>query len=391
MQSDFDLLVRGDEFAVVTIALIAFALLVTSWVVYPLAIAAIAHTRKSPHRPARADLPSIAAIIATRDAPETVLRRVEDVRNARYPSSLLQVIVAVDARSEYTAAEHSAKLGSRARVVQGDAPGGKGAALNAAVRAATAELLVFADSHQSFAPNTIPHLARFLDDQRYGAVSGAVVQDSGDGLMDLYWKYELLIRRGQSAISSIVSTSGGVQAVRRALWQPLPVAVICDDLYLTMRLVRQGYRVGFCESAQASDLRRFTKRQHFQRKVRTLTGLFQCIAWEPAVLLPWKNPIWVHFWCHKVMRLVTPYLVILVTWGAVSVVLHVLRAMAWLPLAVLAGGLATMAIVRPSWGKTFAAEMGWLLLLLLVPIVSTANGLQKRWSVWHYHQPLKDA
>jgi len=46
----------------------------------------------------------------------------------------------------------------------------------------------------------------------------------------------------------------------------------------------------------------------FQRKVRTLTGNWQLCAWLPAVLVPWRNPVWAAFLCHKILRLLTPFL-----------------------------------------------------------------------------------
>ena len=108
--------------------------------------------------------------------------------------------MSIDARAPSSLAEYVAAVGGLASVLQGDEPGGKAAALNAAVRAATSELLVFADSRQHFAPEAVSRLVDALGDERLGAVSGAVVNDSGDPLMDRYWTYELALRESQAAV-----------------------------------------------------------------------------------------------------------------------------------------------------------------------------------------------
>jgi len=45
----------------------------------------------------------------------------------------------------------------------------------------------------------------------------------------------------------------------------------------------------------------------FRRKKRTLTGNYQLLVEMPALLAPWRNPIFVQFMSHKVGRLLVPY------------------------------------------------------------------------------------
>ena len=45
--------------------------------------------------------------------------------------------------------------------------------------------------------------------------------------------------------------------------------------------------------------------QEFRRKVRTLTGVLQLCAWLPRLLVPIRNPVWVQFVSHKLLRLLT--------------------------------------------------------------------------------------
>jgi hypothetical protein len=83
--------------------------------------------------------------------------------------------------------------------------------------------------------------------------------------------------------------------------------MILDDLYWPMQVVMHGGRVVHDEAAHAFDRYPERARDEFRRKVRTLCGNFQLLAWLPAVLLPWRNPVWWQFVSHKVLRLLVPW------------------------------------------------------------------------------------
>jgi len=222
-------------------------------------------------------------------------------------------------------------------------------------------------------------------------VSGVVLQRSGDRVMDLYWRYEIAIRRGQAAIHSITSTSGQIAAVRKDLWRALPAGLICDDLYLTMQVVLGGHRVGFAERATVLDLRQFTRAQHFQRKVRTLTGLFQCIGLMPEVLLPWRNPIWLHFVTHKLMRFATPFLTLLAAGGlAVWLLGRWPRQFGAMVAGVLAGSALLFLVDRARFRRGWDG-MAWVLRLQLVPVIALVNGIRGNYDVWQAHAPADTA
>jgi hypothetical protein len=48
------------------------------------------------------------------------------------------------------------------------------------------------------------------------------------------------------------------------------------------------------------------------RKRRTIAGDAQLIVQHSAWLLPWKNPIWTEYVSHKVLRLASPLLLLIV-------------------------------------------------------------------------------
>jgi poly-beta-1,6-N-acetyl-D-glucosamine synthase len=376
---------------VLLVALVAFAALVVTWLAYPAAVVALARLsgRERAELPAEASLPAVTCVLATRDEPAVVAERVANFLDADYPAERVAVVVAVDPSAAWLAdalRESGGVLADpRVTVVVGDAPGGKCPTLNAGVRASRGPILVFSDSRQRFEPTTIRRMVgHLLADPRVGATSGRLLlpRDEKSGIFRRYLRYELAIRAAESRIHSAVGVSGSVYAMRRELWAPLPAGLILDDLYVPMRLVLDGWRVGFVEEAIAHETRLVAASQEYRRKVRTLTGNFQLCAWLPAILVPVRNPIWIQFVCHKLLRLLTPWCAAAF---AIASALLVLRAAGeaapWL-LGAAALGALWMLGGRDAIARRLRSAAAQFAALQAAVVTATVNGLRGRWDVW---------
>src|SRR5438045_1452969 len=123
--------------------------IVAVWGLYPALIGALAALvgRDAEAAGARpTPLPRVTAIVATRADLSAVRERVSDLLQSEYPDHLLDVVVAYDARAAEMLPTWTGAGRERVRIVRGDEPGGKASALNAGVRAARGDVLVFADS-----------------------------------------------------------------------------------------------------------------------------------------------------------------------------------------------------------------------------------------------------
>jgi cellulose synthase/poly-beta-1,6-N-acetylglucosamine synthase-like glycosyltransferase len=81
-------------------------------------------------------------------------------------------------------------------------------------------------------------------------------------------------------------------------------------MFQPLSIIRQGYRSVFDEHAYVYDTQPKRIEEEFHRKVRTLAGNFQLFQLAPWTLTP-RNPVFFQLVSHKVMRLVVPYLLIL--------------------------------------------------------------------------------
>ena len=291
---------------------ISVAVILYAHLVYPAIIVLWARLRPRRIEKRYRQVP-VSVVIAARNEEENISARMENLLAQEYPRALLEVVVVSDGSNDRTA-ELARQFANRGvNVIECSSAVGKAAALNIGVASATHGIVVFADARQRFSPNAIAELVSVFHDESVGAVSGELILVAGEDVgevhegVGLYWKYEKLIRRSESAVASVVGATGSIYAVRRRLYQPLEPHTLLDDFLIPMRIVLQGYRVVFIRAARAFDLSSQTAKREFARKVRTLAGNFQAVVLEPRLLSARANPVMFQFVSHKLMRLVVPY------------------------------------------------------------------------------------
>ncbi len=303
-------------------------------------------------------VPFVSVIIAARNEEGNIARRIENLFEQDYPEDRMEIIIVSDGSTDSTDSIVRARAGGdvqtaafgpaapddlQAKIDPG-APGilratgnrggpegrsfaipepflrlitlgrnvGKPGALNAGIEAARGDHIVFADARQQFEPDAISRLVENFSDPEVGAVSGELVfrEDSDTTIrteMGLYWNLEKWIRKTESRIHSVAGATGAIYAVRKDLAVVLPEKVILDDVMTPMMVVMKGYRTIFESGAIAWDTVSRDLAQEKRRKVRTLFGNYQLLRLMPGLLSPRKNPIFLQFFSHKVMRLFVPF------------------------------------------------------------------------------------
>jgi len=346
-----------------------------TYAVYPLVVVAWAALFPRRVRKRYHTMP-VSVVIAARDEEGRIGGRIENLIAQDYPRELVEIIVVSDGSTDGTAAQARAFADRGVIVLETAEHVGKAGALNLGVERASAEIVVFADARQRFSPNAIAELVSMFNDERVGAVSGELIIEapasadpSGYGGGDvhegvgLYWEYEKLIRRSESAISSVVGATGSIYAIRRRLFEPLAPQTLLDDFIIPMRIVLAGYRVLFMRKARAYDLASSSANKEFARKVRTLAGNFQAVVLEPRLIHPGRNPVFFQFVSHKLARLAVPYFCVaaLVSSALVPGVFY--AVLFWLQLVfVCAGLLARTRIGRAPAGRLI--RLSWTFTVL---------------------------
>lgn len=278
-------------------------------------------------------------------------------------------------------------------VVSLDGGAGKAVALNRGVAMARGDMLVFTDLRQDIQPGAVEELIRRLAAPNVGAVAGSLTLSAGgrpEGLYERYWRFERQLRASEAGWDSTVGVSGALYALKRELWQPLPAGLILDDVWVPMHVVKAGKRVAFAPQAIAVDRGAGSDAGELARKVRTLTGNYQLLAWMPWLLNPRKNRIWWQFVSHKVMRLLTPLALLASALGAVLLLpgYLTLAAVAVFALVLLARRSKTVT-GGPGVGLAGTVRSAGVLVAAL--IVAAMNAVRGRWDVWSVGEGVGDS
>lgn len=291
---------------------VAVLLVLYPYAIYPAIVGLWARLAPRPPRADAAYRPRVAMIVVARNEAARIEAKITTCLTQDYPADRLRLIVASDGSTDATNDIVRAHLDPRVHLLAFGQARGKAACLNDAVALCDEEVIVFTDARQRLSPDAVRRLVAVLGDAEVGAVSGELVfQDeqatafsSGVGA---YWRYEKFIRRSQAAIHSVPGATGALYALRRSCFRPIPPVTILDDVLIPMQVVLQGLRVVFEAGAIAFDQPSRQVAQERRRKIRTLAGNFQLLRLCPALLMPWRNPIFFQFISHKVMRLLAPW------------------------------------------------------------------------------------
>jgi cellulose synthase/poly-beta-1,6-N-acetylglucosamine synthase-like glycosyltransferase len=236
---------------------------------YPVAAAVLARLRSKEVR--RRDVtPSVTLVVAAHDEEAVIERWLEIMLALDYPDDRLEIVVASDGSRDGTdeLVRAAAARDSRVSLLR-CAREGKVAALNAAVATSSAELVAFSDANTLWAPSALACLVRNFADPQVGYVCGRLELEPAQGTNreGLYWRYELWLRKQESALGSITGGNGGIYAVRRRDY-------ISDrfghDLGLPHRMVARGLRAVYDPAALAFERPSRDLEDEYRRKARML-------------------------------------------------------------------------------------------------------------------------
>ena len=224
-----------------------------------------------------------------------------------YPAAKLQIIVVSDASSDGTDAVVES-YGTKGVTLHRQAQrGGKALGLNAGVRIAHGEIIVFCDANARFAPDAVRQLVKNFADPHVGYVTGSLTLESESpsgfaGAGSAYLDFEERLRTAETRVGSVIGVNGGCDAMRRALYSDVPRELI-SDFVLPLRVIAGGHRVVYDPSVISREKANTELRSEFGMRVRVALRALQGILHMRRLLDPLRFPA--ASFClvsHKVLR-----------------------------------------------------------------------------------------
>lgn len=328
--------------------------------------------------------PRVSIIVAAYNEERSIGAKIENLRNLEYPANLRQLIVASDGSDDRTEAI--------VRDAGGDVQlralprGGKAAALEAAVEAATGDVLVFTDANSLLADGALraivgpfgdPQVGGVAGDQRYGSSLDATERGERG-----YWALDRMLKQAGSRAGNAIAATGALYAIRRSLFRPIPAGVN-DDYYLSAGVVEQGYRLVYEPGAVAVEPAAPSLDSEFSRKVRIMSRAFQTELQLRRLLDVRRYGFYsIQIFSHKILRRAA---------GVPLVVLAMSSAIAWrrgrlfqlatvAQIAAYASGLVGWFGHRRLRGplRSAAALPGYFVMANTAALVALANLLRGR-------------
>ncbi|WP_456372384.1 glycosyltransferase [Thiolapillus sp.] len=296
---------------------LSLLILAYTYVGYPLLVGVMA--RLFPRRANGTELhtlPMVSALIPVYNGEAFIREKLDSLLTLDYPADRLEILFCSDCSEDGTNVLLDAcarEYPDQVRVFFMQARSGKPAILNRLRREARGQVLLMTDIRQPLEKRCLRYLVEGLADPQVGIAGGQLCLRGETGA-GLYWKYENYIRQSESAYRGVTGVSGSLYVIAAADMQDLPKDIILDDVWVPSLQWLQGQEVILVPEAIAWD-RAMEDNREFVRKVRTLAGNYQLLRRLPALLLPWKNPVWFEFFSHKFMRLVCPW-ALLVLFGS---------------------------------------------------------------------------
>jgi cellulose synthase/poly-beta-1,6-N-acetylglucosamine synthase-like glycosyltransferase len=193
---------------------------------------------------------------------------------------------------------------------------GKGNVLNAIIEKyqlnTSGQVIVFMDANIAIDKKCLKEMVHHLKNYKTGMVGASVMpKNKTSNAESMYILRENRIKSNESkAFDIAVGVFGACFGIRGELYRKIPENFITDDLYTTLSVIRQGYKITYSEEIQVYEDIQADVQDEFNRKKRFAAGNFQILYHFRDLLNPFRTKIghmYAYFF-HKIVRWVAPVL-----------------------------------------------------------------------------------
>lgn len=276
--------------------------------------------------PAEDDLPDVTFIICAYNEEDVVAQKMANTRELDYHADKLHVMWVTDGSTDGT--NNRLRDYPEVQIVFTPERKGKTAALNHGIGMVTTPLTMMTDANTMVNREAVREIVRCFQDPQVACVAGekrVIARNDSEAVAEgaknynvseavaegegLYWRYESALKRMDSELYSAMGAAGELNAIRTALYRPMPENALLDDFVMSMRMVDEGNRIAYTSDAYAMEYGSADLQEESKRKRRIAAGGLQSVWWLKNMMNPFNHfVVAFQFVSHRVLRwTITPF------------------------------------------------------------------------------------
>ena len=292
-----------------------------SYVLYPIFLFVVSKHKKENDVVYSRDenLPRVAVVMAVYNEESVIEEKLQSIYRTNYPIELLDIYVGSDNSSDSTdeIVRNFSQNNSNVHLVRFNKRTGKPQIINNLVASVDADLLLMTDANVFFEENTIFELVKHFKNENIRAV-GALIKNynekkSGISVQEkTYLMQESDIKYREALWTrAVIGLFGGLYAIRKSAYSPVPEGYIVDDFYITMKVIEQKGEIITTNDAVCYEDVSNKIEEEFNRKKRISLGNFKNLSTFKHLANPFTK-VGFMFLSHKIFRWFTPFFLIII-------------------------------------------------------------------------------
>jgi cellulose synthase/poly-beta-1,6-N-acetylglucosamine synthase-like glycosyltransferase len=178
--------------------------------------------------------------------------------------------------------------------------------MNRLLAGVESELVIFTDADIKLRPDLVDNVRRHFSDPEVGCVCGHLdpVRAGKGGTSATnagYRRFDEWLKHMESGIDTTVAANGGLFAIRRALYRPVPPDII-DDMFTSVSILCDGRRLVHAHDVVGDEEPQSNPGAEMRRKRRIACRCFRChrLLWPRLRRMPWLR-LYMYL-SHKYLR-----------------------------------------------------------------------------------------
>lgn len=259
---------------------------------------------------------TVSLLIAAYNEENNIGGKIENCLQLDYPREKMEIVVVSDS-SDRTNEIVKQYETSGVRLIVPEERKGKISAQNYAIPQLIGEIIIITDADITCESDSLRHIVKDFSDETVGCVIGKTEWINKDDNVitqggNLYYKYELFLRKKESDFGMLGLGSTGLMAFRKELFSPIP-PFLAEDTFIPLYLLQKGYKIIYEPKSITKTIAASSSEGEFRIRERNANIDTSALIYMKSLLNPIKYFMpSLMLISHKLGRWFVPFLMIAV-------------------------------------------------------------------------------